>query len=402
MCKPVDSWVRLDNAFFRRIVNGGLVLTPKNRKFDVSLLNKLAEKSVVLCERLIKRAKAVDYKRLALGLYGAVIALVLLSMVYLLNTDSPEPYERYDELHIQVQPSQGQHLQAQPSQIQPTQIQVEGIEGIIAAVEGQASVAIENIDEILPIEPDIPVWQQHAANWVKDEGVRIAIVIDDVGLSYDVSMSMTEMKGPLTLSFLPYADMLPQQTQALKGAGHELMVHLPMEPKLTSADPGPNALLSDLSVDEFERRVVWNLTRFDDFVGINNHMGSLLTENPALMVRVMVHLRREGYLFLDSLTSPNSVAARAARATGVPNVLRDIFLDNDRSVPAILRQLGRTEEIAKARGYAVAIGHPYPETLKALEFWTANLKAKGIALVPLSQIIAERESRKLAAAQAQN
>ncbi|MBL4639979.1 MAG: divergent polysaccharide deacetylase family protein [Kordiimonadaceae bacterium] len=283
------------------------------------------------------------------------------------------------------------------------QIRVEAkdIEGIIAAVEGHSSVPIEDIDTILPLEPDKPAWQQHAAAWNGQSPYgRIAIVIDDVGLSYDISMSMADMVGPLTLSFLPYAERLPEQTNVLKNAGHELMVHMPMEPKLENADPGPNALLSSLAADEFERRILWNLGRFGGFVGINNHMGSYLTEQPGLMVRVMTHLRRGGYLFLDSLTSPKSVAGRAARATGVPTVSRDIFLDNERTMQAILSQLTRTEEIAKIKGYAIAIGHPYPETLKALNFWSANLADKGFILVPLSQIVAETEAAAGKSAQA--
>ncbi|MBV1887509.1 MAG: divergent polysaccharide deacetylase family protein, partial [Parvibaculaceae bacterium] len=146
-------------------------------------------------------------------------------------------------------------------------------------------------------------------------------------------------------------------------------------------------------------RVEWNLSQFGGFVGINNHMGSSLTENPGLMVRVMVHLRKKGYLFLDSLTSPKSVGARAAIATGVPYIERDVFLDNDRTIAAILAQLEKTERIAKKRGYAVAIGHPYAETMKALQFWTAKLDKRTFTLVPISQLVAaQNQSETLAQA----
>lgn len=322
-------------------------------------------------QAVFQRLKRVNYKRLGIYLYTGVVLLVLGAMMHLLRSD--------------IQPV---------AQDVPLLVEDDDIEAVIAAVEGQVSVAIADIERVLPLTPDIPVWQQNAAAWTSTgDNAKIAIVIDDVGLSYNTSMSITEIGGPLTLAFLPYAELLPEQTQALKSVGHELMVHLPMEPKVESADPGPNALLTDLDIAEFERRIEWNLNRFGDFVGVNNHMGSRLTEHPALMVRVMVHLRRNGYLFLDSLTSPNSVAARAAQATGVPHVSRDIFLDNERDMAAIMQQLTETEEIARRRGYAIAIGHPYPETLKALEFWIAGLQSKNISLVPLSQIVAEREKR---------
>lgn len=317
----------------------------------------------------ILRLKKINYKRVGIYLYSGVVLLVLGAMVYLLNADMAPTEEQAPLLTEDAE-----------------------LEAVIAAVEGQVSVAISDIERVLPLIPQKPVWQQNAANWASvGNNAKIAVVIDDVGLSYDTSMEFTEMAGPLTLAFLPYAELLPEQTQTLKSVGHELMVHLPMEPKNEAADPGPNALLVDLDPEEFERRIEWNLSRFGDFVGVNNHMGSLLTEKPALMVRVMVHLRRGGFLFLDSLTSPNSVAARAAKATGVPHISRDVFLDNERDMEAIMVQLAKTEQIAKRRGYAIAIGHPYPETMKALNFWTAGLGAKGISLVPLSQIVAEQE-----------
>lgn len=330
---------------------------------------------------IIKRLKEINFKKVALYVYGGVVLLVLVAMVRLLGAD--------------IAPTADQ---------KPLLVADEEIEAVLAGVEGgikgQVSVAIEDIERVLPLPAATPVWQQNAAVWVEgSQYPKIAIVIDDVGLSYDVSMSMTEMAGPLTLSFLPYAELLPDQARALKLAGHELMVHMPMEPKVKTADPGPNALLSGLALSEFERRIAWNLSRFDGFVGVNNHMGSLLTEQPGLMVRVMVHLRRDGYLFLDSLTSPNSVAARAARATGVPTVSRDVFLDNERTMQAIVAQLAETEAIARRRGYAVAIGHPYDETLKALEFWMAGLPQKRLMLVPLSQIVADREEKRLHTAQ---
>ncbi|MEX0299958.1 MAG: divergent polysaccharide deacetylase family protein [Kordiimonas sp.] len=336
----------------------------------------MADKRNEAVSNATKRLKEVNYKKLGLYLYGGVVLLVLVAMIHLLRAD--------------IKPVDTEH---------PLHVADEEIEAVLASVEGQVSVAIKDIERVLPLPNDKPVWQQNAANWVNsNDNPRIAIVIDDVGLSYDTSMAMTEMMGPLTLSLLPYAELLPEQAKALKSAGHELMVHLPMEPK-TSADPGPNALLSTLSLEEFERRIVWNLSRFDGFVGVNNHMGSLLTEQPGLMVRVMVHLRRQGYLFLDSLTSPRSVAARAAQATGVPHVSRDVFLDNERNIQAIMVQLAETEAIARQRGYAIAIGHPYEETLKALEFWMAGLRQKNLTLVPLSQIMAARENARMQTAQ---
>ncbi|WP_262691611.1 divergent polysaccharide deacetylase family protein [Kordiimonas aestuarii] len=274
---------------------------------------------------------------------------------------------------------------------------------ILEAMDGEKSEApIGEIDDFLPIrkqkpakvepEPVEPAWRLYAANWPLVRQPMLAIVIDDLGLSEDATTLLAEMQGPYTLSYLPYAENLATQTALVRNAGHELMVHMPMQPQNADADPGPNAMLNDLTPAEFDRRLEWNLSRFEGYVGVNNHMGSALTENAGAMVRVMVRLKRDGHLFLDSLTSPKSVGVRAAKATGVPYIARDIFLDNVRQEGLILEQLAKAERIARSRGYAIAICHPYDVTLGTLMKWRKTLDKKGISLVPLSQIVASREA----------
>ena len=328
-------------------------------------------------KEILSRGHNVTYKKVAIWGYGFVVAAVLFGMIYLLSVSTGTPLDN-----------------------ETLQISDEELLAVLKVPNGTVSVPISNLEELLPPAASDPAWRSYAASWRGSDKNRIAIVIDDLGLDQDMSRQFALIEGPLTLAFLPYAERLPEQAEMVRRGGHELLVHLPMEPKNDKADPGPNALLSTVDYAEFERRIDWNLTRFKGFVGINNHMGSSLTENPGLMVRLMVQLRKNGYLFLDSLTSPNSVGERAAAATGVPHIERDIFLDNERNITAILAQLYRTERIAKKRGYAIAIGHPYPETMKALQFWAAKLDHTKFSLVPVSQLVAARvASEKLAKSQ---
>lgn len=266
----------------------------------------------------------------------------------------------------------------------------------------RVSVSLNDLEDFV-LEPALPAWVSNASSSLpsatKRARPKIAIIIDDLGLDKEASKRLNAFQSPLTMAFLPYANELKSQTAAAKNAGHELMVHLPMQSHRATADPGTNALLVDLSYEEFSRRINWNLSQFDGFVGINNHMGSLITEDPALMVRVMARLRNEGLLFVDSLTTPNSMGKRAAKALGVPFVARDIFLDNELDRDYILRQLETTEKIARLRGYAIAIGHPYKSTIDVLEEWQSTLEFKGLTLVPISQIMNEalgRERQKAA------
>ena len=246
-----------------------------------------------------------------------------------------------------------------------------------------------------------PAWQRFAVSSqvAFSSQPKLVIVIDDLGLSKRASRRLETFKGPLTLAFLPYAHGLPDQTRRLKQAGHELLVHMPMEPRGTG-DPGYQALLSGLDQQEFDQRLAWNLSRFSGFVGINNHMGSALTENTPAMDRVMAALNERGLLFLDSLTSADSQAYEAALSHAVPALKRDVFLDNERDRDLIAAQLRLAVDIARRTGSAIAIGHPYPETLDVLERWNNSRDKGAVQLVSLGALMMLHESRKLRLAEA--
>jgi hypothetical protein len=235
-----------------------------------------------------------------------------------------------------------------------------------------------------------PTWLSNAVTPpLIDDRPEIAIVIDDLGLNRRNTAALNALQGPLTLSFLPYAGALEQQAHAARAAGHELMLHIPMEP--IGADwPGPNALLGSLSPSDFLSRLRTQLRSFRGFVGINNHMGSLLTTERGKMDEVMAELKTRGLLFVDSRTTSKSVAAAEAQRLGVPHAERDVFLDNEASLEAIRRQLAATERIARRRGVAVAIGHPHDLTIEALRGWLPTLQERGFALVPISTVVARQ------------
>lgn len=238
------------------------------------------------------------------------------------------------------------------------------------------------------VDPIEPAWRRHAAAAPDSHGrARVVLVIDDLGLKSSATDRLAGMPGPLTLAFLPYSDKLAEQAARVRRVGHELIVHLPMAPKAADSDPGPMALLSLRDEREFARRLDWNLSRFSGFVGVNNHMGSRLTEDRSAMAAVMTALARRGLLFLDSRTTPATVAGHMAGAAGVPYAARDVFLDNVQDYDAIRARLGETEAVARETGVAVAIGHPYDVTLDAIEAWMTGLKARGLVLVPLSAVV---------------
>ncbi len=243
---------------------------------------------------------------------------------------------------------------------------------------------------IAPIK-SVPNWRANAV--VMGEippGPQIAIVIDDAGIDRHRTAQVIKLPGPLTISFLTYAGALDKQAAAAKKAGHELMVHMPMQPKSRDVDPGPNVLTPDAAPEETLKRILWGLDRFQGYVGVNNHMGSRFTEYVEGMEILLQEIKRRGLLFLDSRTSAKSVGAGIALAIDLPFAERNVFLDNVPEIAVVNKQLKLLENTAKRQGYAIAIGHPRDATIFALSQWLSVLAEKGFVQVPISTIVARR------------
>jgi len=250
------------------------------------------------------------------------------------------------------------------------------------------TVITPNIVEPVEVLEVTPPWLKHAVKTDLVEGKPlIAIVIDDMGVDKRRTALATDLHGPLTLSFLTYAGQLSEQTRRASDAGHELMLHVSMEPGSKNVDPGPNVLLTEMSSEDIREKLNWGLARFPAFVGINNHMGSKFTSDARAMKTVLEVLKEKGFLFLDSRTSQKTLAGKTAREMGVPYAVRNIFLDHVNDVEAVNGQLAKVESLARRKGYAIAIGHPRDATIEALGSWLDSIEEKGFQLVPISAIV---------------
>lgn len=239
-----------------------------------------------------------------------------------------------------------------------------------------------------------PPWQRYAVASPAINGrPMIAIVIDDLGVDKRRSSKIVELDGPLTTAWMTYADNVDAQARKAREAGHELIIHMPMEPLNSKIDSGPDVLRTTMTPEQVRAQVRAGLKRFEGYVGINNHMGSKFTADPKGMAVVIDEMRANGLLFLDSKTSPRSVGTKLAAEAGIPHAERHVFIDNVDEVGAVLKQLREVEEIARRTGYAIAIGHPHDGTFGALKQWLPSLKDKGLVLVPLSTIVRERMGR---------
>jgi hypothetical protein len=215
----------------------------------------------------------------------------------------------------------------------------------------------------------------------------VVVIIDDMGIDQRRSRKIMDLPGPLTLSFLPYADNLFDQVNDAKENGHALMLHMPMEAVGGQMMNTPGILHRQLSEANFLSVLDDNLRKMTGYAGINNHMGSGLTQNEAKMKLLMDHLKKAGLYFVDSRTIHTSVAEDVAADVGLPILVRDVFLDHVSSVEFARKALLKTEHIALEKGVAIAIGHPKDPTIKALGEWIPTLAEKGIKLVTADELI---------------
>ncbi len=234
-----------------------------------------------------------------------------------------------------------------------------------------------------PVSPPTPAPEEEVAG--------IALVIDDMGKSLAKAKELLDItRGSITLSILPRTPFAEATAAEAVKRGADVLLHQPMEPEgYPGTDPGAGALYVDMDKSQIRSTLEENLTELPAVVGMNNHMGSAFTKEEAVMEQTLQILEEEGLFYMDSLTTPESVASRLASRMDLDMIKRDVFLDNDKSKDSTLLQLQKAEYLAKRYGQAVVIGHPYPQTIRALREWIAE-KDWEIQLRRLSSLVQER------------
>ncbi len=214
---------------------------------------------------------------------------------------------------------------------------------------------------------------------------QVVIIIDDIGHQWAAGERSVKLKGDVTLAILPFSPYAKKLAHLAHQHHKELMLHAPMEPEHHHSWKG--GLSREMGQAEINATLLEMIAAVPGIRGVNNHMGSALTQNPKVMDWVMQTLDQQGLFFIDSRTSAHSQALNSALNRGLPALRRDVFLDNLQDSAAIKVQLNKLVALAQKRGFAVGIGHPYPETLSVLEGFMDTLDQKGVSLVPASQVL---------------
>lgn len=221
----------------------------------------------------------------------------------------------------------------------------------------------------------------------------ISIIIDDLGHRLDQDLRAIGLDGSITCAFLPNSPHARRLAALAHARDKEVMLHLPMQ-AIGARPLDDGGLRVTMSRRQFARTVHEGLQAVPHVRGVNNHMGSLLTQYPGRMQWLMEELKQHGeaLYFVDSFTTFQSVAHAVAADNDLPSMRRDIFLDTHRDPAFIERQFELLIRRARESGAAIAIGHPYPETMAFLEANLGRLAESGIELLPVSALIARKRA----------
>ncbi len=215
---------------------------------------------------------------------------------------------------------------------------------------------------------------------------RIAILIDDLGHDRAVGQRVLALPDAVGVAVLPLTPHSTTLAAAAVAQGRDLLLHLPLE-ALEAEELGPGGIEAGATSAAMQAALAAGLASVPGAAGVNNHMGSLLTQAPESMRVLLRALHARELYFVDSYTTERSVALKLARELGVPATRRDVFLDPEPGEAAVAEQWQRLLALARQRGVALAIGHPSPVTLGWLERELPKLGAQGIVLVRVSALV---------------
>lgn len=226
----------------------------------------------------------------------------------------------------------------------------------------------------------------------KIEKKKVAVLIDDIGYDPGALKKLLAIEAPMAFSVLPRTPHSRSSAEAIHRTGREVLLHLPMEPHgYPARDPGQGALFVSMQAREIRRTLEEDMRSVPHAEGVNNHMGSRFMEEREPLKAVFDVLRGRGLYFVDSLTTDASAAREVAAETGVPFAARDQFIDDAEDRSWARTHLERLLETREQWTELLLIGHPYPETVAALEEMIPQFQSRGIEFVPLSAVVGSRQ-----------
>ncbi len=223
---------------------------------------------------------------------------------------------------------------------------------------------------------------------------KVALLIGGMGLNESLTRTAINRLPPeVSLGFAPYGENLQQQANDARSRGHELYIHLPMEPfGYPSIDPGPRTLLTSVPSQKNLDSLHWHLSRFAGYAGVTNYLGAQFASNNDAITPVLKELGQRGLIYVDDGSKGLSRATQLAGILGLNARSAVVSLDGDGSPASVLAALQKLEAQARHSGIAIATGSGLPVTIEAIDQWAQGLAGRNILLVPVSAAFAARRS----------
>jgi uncharacterized protein len=217
---------------------------------------------------------------------------------------------------------------------------------------------------------------------------QVAIIIDDIGNDLNPVKELLKINADLTFAILPLCTHTREAAEMFHQAHRETLLHLPMEPvSYPHEKPGQGALFTDMNDEELVFQLEKDIADVPYITGVNNHMGSKFMMDEKKLTLVFNKLKKNKLFFVDSRTSADTKAFVTAEKVGLPVAARKIFLDNNRDYNEIYNNVINVAQKDSDVSPVILIGHPYPETIRAISDAIKVLREKGVSIVPVSQIV---------------
>jgi uncharacterized protein len=222
----------------------------------------------------------------------------------------------------------------------------------------------------------------------KPDAPRVALVVGGLGVSASATAdAVAKLPDAVTLAFMPYGADVAREAARARGAGHELLLQIPMEPfGYPDNDSGPQTLLTSLTPDQNIDRLHWLMSRFQGYVGLASAMGARFTASEPAFAPILRDTASRGLIFVDDGSNPRSVAARIAGASNLPFAKADIVLDTVPTAGEVEHALGRLEMTARERGVAVGVSSALPVSIEQVAKWAKAAESRGLLLVPITAV----------------
>ncbi len=308
-------------------------------------------------------------------LNGSLVFLIVLSVVaivYVLSVQEEKTLTKESKKETrQIEPKKS--ITPKVEKTKPAKEKVSGIIPGAKKEKEKEKVIVSKIEKIpLPLK-------------------QVAIIIDDIGYDLEQAKELMKINADITFSVLPFLTHSREVAEMLHQSKREILLHLPMEPvSYPREKPGPGALFTDMNNSELLYQLEKNIEGVPYISGVNNHMGSKFMEDNEKLTIIFSQLKKKNLFFIDSRTAADSETIAAAQKTGLKVAERKMFIDNIRDYNEIYNNLIGVMNHTNDRSPMIIIGHPYPETIRALRDAVKVLRGKGILIVPVSQIVKEK------------